>query len=51
MDKDILLIYKNYLQALKWAREHGNKYGDEDVAKIHEEKLKKVLKKENLKLK
>lgn len=51
MNKDILLIYKNYLQALKWAKEHSNKYGDEDVTKIYEEKLKKVLKKENFKLK
>lgn len=42
MTKDLLIIYRNYLFALQTIQEHGNKYGDEDVIKIYEEKLKKA---------
>ena len=45
--KDLLVIYRNYLLALQEIQEHGNKYGDEDVIKVYEEKLEKanILKK------
>ena len=43
--KDLLILYRNYLYALQWAKEFGNKYGDEDTVKMYEEKLKKVLRK------
>ena len=37
MDK--LELYNNYLHALEEIKENGNKYGDEDIIKIYEEKL------------
>ena len=42
MDKDLLVIYRNYLFALQTIQEYGNKYGDKEVIKIYEEKLKKA---------
>lgn len=48
MDKEILIIYRNYLFALQEREEYGDKYGDTDeLIKMYEEKLikAKVLKK------
>ena len=47
MSKELLVIYRNYLFALQTIEEYGNKFGDEDVIKIYEEKLIKanILKK------
>lgn len=47
MSKELLEIYRNYLFALQTIEEYGNKFGDEDVIKIYEEKLIKanILKK------
>lgn len=42
MNKDILIIYRNYLYALQEIRENGNKYGDKDVIKFYEDKLIKA---------
>lgn len=40
--KDILMMYKNYLYALQWAKEFGNKYGDEEAVKMYERQLRKA---------
>ena len=47
MNKDLLITYRNYLFSLQTIEEYGNKFGDEDVIKIYEEKLIKanILKK------
>ena len=40
--KDLLIIYKNYLYALKEKEEFGNEFGDTDeIIEIYEEELKK----------
>lgn len=43
--KDLLLIYKLYLQTLLNVQNHGNKYGDEDILPIFEEEIKELIKK------
>lgn len=42
--KDLLLIYKLYLQTLLNVKEFKNKYGDEDLLPIFEEKVKELIK-------
>lgn len=56
---DLLITYKNYLYALIWSKEFGNKYKDEDMVKylrnnftlpytyIEESPKKKRLKKDS----
>ena len=47
--KDILVLYRNYLFLIKEREEFGDKYGDtEELKKIYEKKLKKVLKIDNI---
>ena len=39
---DILMIYKNYLHALQYRKEFGDRYGDtEELIKTYEKKLEK----------
>lgn len=49
MEKDLLMLYRNYIFALQERQEFGEKYGDtEELLKQYEEKLKiKRLGKEN----
>lgn len=46
--KDVLILYRNYLYALQWAKKFGNKYGDEDAIKIYEECLANIKKENDL---
>ena len=41
MEKDLLMLYRNYIFALQTRKEFGEKYGDTDeIIKQYEEKLK-----------
>jgi hypothetical protein len=41
MEKDLLMLYRNYIFALQERQEYGDKYGDtEEIIKQYEEKLK-----------
>lgn len=39
MKKDMLIIYKNYLHTLIWAKEFKNIYNDEDMLTILEKEF------------
>lgn len=52
--KDLLITYKNYLYALIWSKEFGNKYKDEDMvnclkSELSSPYLKEPTKKKQLK--
>ena len=45
MKNDLLMLYKNYLYAMREREVHGEKYGDtEELIKNYEEELIKVTK-------
>lgn len=45
---DLLELYRNYLFAVQNREKYGDKYGDtEEIIKMYEKKLAKVLCKEN----